>query len=119
VFSSRVSEVTGNKCLNTVLIDSEYTSQEKNSMRTEWPSRTVRLLKVGPIRCPETSVRNYHSTLRNILEERRSHLDLHRGERLNSRTNLIVSVIFKMTANSLASRRDGYKVGRRLLAWEP
>jgi hypothetical protein len=27
--------------------------------------------------CPETSVQNYHCTLRNILEERRSHL--HRG----------------------------------------
>ena len=26
------------------------------------------------IGCPETSVRNYHSTLRKILEKRRSHL---------------------------------------------
>ena len=31
---------------------------------TSWP------LKLGPIRCPETSVKNYHSTLRNIPEER-------------------------------------------------
>ena len=31
-------------------------------------------LKVGPIGCPETSVRNYHYTLRNIPEERRCHL---------------------------------------------
>ena len=29
-------------------------------------------LKMGPIDCPETSVRNYHSKLRNIPEERRS-----------------------------------------------
>jgi hypothetical protein len=29
-------------------------------------------LKMGPIRCPETSVQDYHSTLRNIPEERRS-----------------------------------------------
>jgi hypothetical protein len=29
---------------------------------------------MGPIRCPETSVKDYHSTLRNILEEHRSHL---------------------------------------------
>jgi hypothetical protein len=29
--------------------------------------------KMGPIRCPETSVKDYHSTLRNIPEERRSH----------------------------------------------
>jgi len=37
-----------------------------------WP------LRMGPIRCPETSVGNYHSRLRNIPEERRSHL--HRSE---------------------------------------
>ena len=29
------------------------------------------LLKMGPIRCPETSVRKYHCNLRNIPEERR------------------------------------------------
>jgi hypothetical protein len=28
---------------------------------------------IGGIGCPETSVRNYHSTLRNILEERGSY----------------------------------------------
>jgi len=33
-----------------------------------WP------LKKGPIGCPETSVRNYHHSLRNSPEERRSHL---------------------------------------------
>jgi hypothetical protein len=33
-----------------------------------WP------LKMGPIRCPETSVNNYHTTPRNIPEERRSHI---------------------------------------------
>jgi hypothetical protein len=31
-------------------------------------------LNMGPIVCPETSVHNYHSTLRNIPEEGRSHL---------------------------------------------
>ena len=31
---------------------------------TAWP------LKMGPIGCPETSVINNHSSLRNILEER-------------------------------------------------
>ena len=36
-----------------------------------------------PIGYPETSVQNYHSTLRNIPEERRSHL--HRGGSLKSR----------------------------------
>jgi hypothetical protein len=35
---------------------------------------------MGPIGCPETSVQNYHSTLRNIAEERRSQdlIDLQR-----------------------------------------
>jgi len=33
-----------------------------------WP------LKMGPTGCPETSVRNYHYTLRNITDECRSHL---------------------------------------------
>jgi hypothetical protein len=32
---------------------------------TSWP------LKIGPIRCPEASVKDYHSTLRNTPEERR------------------------------------------------
>jgi len=31
-------------------------------------------LKMGPISCPETSVWNYHSMLRNILEKRRSQI---------------------------------------------
>jgi hypothetical protein len=35
--------------------------------KTSWP------LKTGPIGCPETSVQNYHTTLRNTPEERRSH----------------------------------------------
>jgi hypothetical protein len=33
---------------------------------TPWP------LKTGTIVCPETSVRNYHTALRNIPDERRS-----------------------------------------------
>jgi hypothetical protein len=33
----------------------------------------LRPLKTGPIGCPETSVKDYHSTLRNTQEERRSH----------------------------------------------
>ena len=38
---------------------------------------------MGPIGCPETSVRNYHSTLRKITKELRSHV--HRGGSLKSR----------------------------------
>jgi hypothetical protein len=43
----------------------------------------TRPLKMGPIRCPETSVKDYHSTLRNNKEERRTHQ--HRGGSLKSR----------------------------------
>jgi hypothetical protein len=45
-------------------------------------------LKMGPIRFPETSVNNYHTTPRNISEERRSHQ--HRGGSLKSRMGLLV-----------------------------
>jgi hypothetical protein len=40
----------------------------RKSSWTYWP------LKMVPIGCTETSVHNYHSTLRNIPEESRSHL---------------------------------------------
>ena len=53
-------------------------SSPKNAFfLTAWP------LKMGPIDCPETSVRYYHSTLRKIPKERRSHL--HLGGSLKSR----------------------------------
>jgi hypothetical protein len=38
---------------------------------------------MGQIRCPETSVNNYHTTARNIPEERRSHQ--HGGRSLKSK----------------------------------
>ena len=41
------------------------------------------LSKIEPIGCPETSVRNYHSTLRNIPEERISHI--YRAEAWNQK----------------------------------
>jgi hypothetical protein len=49
-------------------------------------------LKMGPIGCPETSVRNCRSTLRKIPKERRSHL--HRSGSLKSRikTNDVIRV---------------------------
>ena len=50
---------------------------------TSWP------LNMRPTRCPETSVQNYHSTLRNIPEEFRSHL--HRGGSLRSRRSTSIS----------------------------
>jgi len=59
---------------------------------------------MGPLNCPETSVRNYHSTLRHIPEGRRSHL--HRGGSLKSRIviralgkeDLIFALVFLLCA---------------------
>ena len=56
--------------------------------KTSWIPRA---LKIKPMGCPETSVRNYHSTLANNPEKRGSHLHLggapeikHRGVCLSS-----------------------------------
>jgi len=49
-------------------------------------SRIQRTLKMGPMGCSETSVTNYHHSLRNSPEERSSHT-LHDGS-LNSYTDL-------------------------------
>ena len=59
---------------------------------------------MGPLNCPETSVRNCHSTLRHIPEERRSHL--HHGGSMKSRTviralgkeNLIFALVLFLCA---------------------
>jgi hypothetical protein len=57
----------------------------KLSSWTSWP------LRMGPICCPETSVKSYHSTLRNIPEEHRSHQ--HRGGSMKSRTPSLASYL--------------------------
>jgi len=49
-----------------------------------------------PISCPETSVRNYHSRLRKIPDDCRSHLD--GGGSLTSRKFLLFSIIFNLHA---------------------
>jgi hypothetical protein len=59
-------------------------SRVKLSFWTVWP------LKVVPIGCAKKSVWNYHSTLRKIQKERRSHLC--RGGSLKSRTDKASSV---------------------------
>ena len=46
---------------------------------------------MGPIGCPETSVHNYHYTLRNFPEERRSHLLS--GESLQSLKSDFVHIV--------------------------
>ena len=52
-------------------------------------SRVKQSQKMGPIGCPETSVTNYLSTLRNIPGERRPHY--YRGGSLESRKKRDVS----------------------------
>jgi len=51
---------------------------------------------MGPIDCPETSVRNYHHTLRNIAEEGRSELKC---------TTLVTPSFFHIPANSPYTNR--------------
>jgi hypothetical protein len=51
---------------------------------------------MGPISCPETSVRNYQSTLRKIPDECISHLD--GGGNPKSRKFILFSVIIKLLA---------------------
>ena len=53
-----------------------YTENSGNSVTNSWP------LKMGPIYCPETPIRYYHSRMRNTPGERRS--NLHSGGSLNS-----------------------------------
>jgi hypothetical protein len=61
-----------------------------NQLPAFYYSCTSRPLKMGPIRRPETSVKDYHSTLRYTPEERRSHQ--HRGGNLKSKTGTAVYV---------------------------
>ena len=49
----------------------------------DFGTTTLQMRAVG---CPETSVWNYHTMLRNIPEERRSHL--YRGGSLSARSSL-------------------------------
>jgi hypothetical protein len=56
---------------------------------TSWP------LRMGPLGCPKTSVKDYHSTLRNISEERRS--QQHHGGSLKSRKMYHAYYPFQLT----------------------
>jgi hypothetical protein len=66
---------------------------------TSWP------FKMGPIRCPETSVKSYHTTIRNIPEEHRSHQ--HGGWSLKS----LIRVWTGMSLNEIAT---GARISRNL-----
>jgi hypothetical protein len=80
--TARLSRNVGIKCQEV---------HEESISWTSWP------LKRGPIRCPETSVQNYHLWPRNTPEERRSHI--HRGGSLKSRTFLRVKTFSKFCAS--------------------
>jgi len=69
------------------------TFREKLLVKSSRVKKTRRILplKVGPISCPETSVTNYHSALRNSPEELRSHLI--RGGSLKSRLPVLYRTV--------------------------
>jgi hypothetical protein len=56
----------------------------RSSKKTAWP------FKMGPSLCPETSVKDYLSTLHNTPEEYRFHQ--HRGRSLKSRTVTVFQI---------------------------
>jgi hypothetical protein len=62
---------------------------------------------MGPIGCPETSVRNYHSTLHNNPEELKSHL--HRGGSLNSRKHNFVLCVMRVGLGLSSFRKSKIK----------
>jgi len=81
------------------------------------PSWISWLFKMGPTRCPETSLRNYHHTPRNILEERRS--GLNRGGSLKSQMNRIRKSLFFSNAYILltASLSRSRTVCTSIVSW--
>jgi hypothetical protein len=55
-------------CDNCLPTFRDNVSVASSRVLDSWP------LKMGPIRCPETSVNNYHTTSRNIPEGRRNYI---------------------------------------------
>jgi hypothetical protein len=55
-------------CLSGILTQRRLIVSYRHSGITYWSWRAL-ALTIGPIGCPETSVINYHTTLRNIPEE--------------------------------------------------
>jgi len=69
-------------------------------------------MKMGPISCPETSVRNYHYSLRNSPEDRSYHLL--RGGSLKSR---MITPLLKRAPNIFLAGKETelYEAGGRIL----
>jgi hypothetical protein len=64
---------------------------------------------MGPIGCPETSSRNYHSALRNIPEERRSHLRLDESLKWRKVTSVLEEARLKAGTDPVPEMRDCVK----------
>jgi hypothetical protein len=71
-------------------------------------------LKTEPILFPETSVKNYHSTLRSIPEERRSH-----QHRRGSLTFLLLLLYFYYTSTILLLPSYLFFIRTRSESWNP
>jgi len=65
-------------------------------------------LKMGPIVCPEISVRNYHCSLRNNPEERSSHLPC--GGGLKSRVVVFFSVYVLIIFGPTCFRANSFQI---------
>jgi hypothetical protein len=72
---------------DNVLVPFSRLKKSKNITYSFWTSWA---LKMEPIRCPETSVKDYHSTLRYTPEDCRSHQ--HRGGSLESSMRLKIII---------------------------
>ena len=75
-----------------------------------WP------LKMGPTGYPETSVRHYHYTLRNVPEERRSHLP--RGGSLKSHKERLSKYETLSTLEQFRDYKNSFKLPRKYLLWK-
>jgi hypothetical protein len=79
--------------------------QESRNPKSKQKSWTSWSLKMGRRSCPETSVRNYHSTLCNIPEERRSQTLLTRMSNGQSGLLGMTTTLIELIMNSCDSDR--------------
>ena len=104
----------GTVCIHPNLHYTKYRYSDDNcallscyaSSRVKKPKIYSRPLKMGPIGCPETSVINYHYSLRNNPEERSSHLL--RGGNLQSRTDIQLVLQTERGPGSVVGVAIGY-----------
>jgi hypothetical protein len=92
--------------LRVVIVVNNYHTTPRNTpeeRRSHQHPLTLDPWKLGPIRCPETSVNNYHTTPRNTSEGRRFHR--HRGGSLKSKNiSLVISDILPLKMFEVCGR---------------